>query len=40
MNAFSQKIYLELPAPGQGDITADRERLLQGLEATFSPLAL
>lgn len=40
MNAFSQKIYLELPAPGQGDITADRERLLQGLEDTFSPLSL
>ncbi|WP_195267614.1 ASKHA domain-containing protein [Eubacterium sp. 1001713B170207_170306_E7] len=40
MNAFSKKIYLELPAPGPGDITADRERLLRGLEAVFSPLAL
>lgn len=32
MNGMSKKIYLELPIPHTGDVTADRERLLQYLE--------
>lgn len=32
MNALSKKIYLELPQPRTGNVTADKERLIRALE--------